>query len=120
MQISTPELIRERSDQYQKQMDSVNPKSAGYTMSNKVWPGLAKLIEEAGEVTQACGKILACGGGKTYWDGRDLVEPLEEELADLLTAMDYVIIENGLNEKAIQDRYNQKTARYYEWKAANQ
>lgn len=117
MQISTPELIRQRSDQYRKQMQSVNP---GYTMHNVTWPGLSKVIEESGEVLQICGKIMAIRGGDTYYNGEDLRVELENEVSDLLASLTYLIRENDLDKARINRRVQMKLAKYQNWKETNQ
>ncbi|RZK43636.1 MAG: hypothetical protein EOO61_04860 [Hymenobacter sp.] len=117
---STPELIRERSNAYRRQMDSTNPKDQGYTMCNETWPGMAKLIEEAGEVTQVCGKIISVRGSPFYYDGTQLRFPLQEELGDLLAAITYVIDENNLDKSVIRSRVTEKLKKYYNWKELNQ
>lgn len=120
MQISTPELIRERSDAYRRQMESVNPRTSTYTMACPVWPGMAKLVEESGEVGQICGKIMAVFGSTTYYDGTDLKAELEKELADLQAAITFLITEKSLDVAAIENRKQEKLLKYYHWKARNE
>lgn len=120
MQFSTPELIRERQDAYRRQMQSVNPPNPGYTMNNTIWPGLAKVVEEAGEITQVAGKIMACFGQDTYYGGEDLRGHLQEEAADLIASLTYLIEENKLDKKAISKRVRKKLAKYYQWKESNE
>jgi len=120
MQISTPELIRERSDAYRRQMQSVNPCNPTYTMGCKVWPGLAKLVEESGEVGQIAGKIMAVFGSATYYDGTNLEAELEKELADLQASITFLIAERKLDVAAIENRKQEKLLKYYRWKARNE
>jgi NTP pyrophosphatase (non-canonical NTP hydrolase) len=119
MKFSTPELIRQRSDQYLKQMQSANP-NAGYTMQNRTWPGMGKVIEEAGEVLQLCGKIMSIRGATTYFNGEDLRKELQDELGDLLASVKFLIEENKLDRNAIETRAISKGRKYADWKATNQ
>jgi hypothetical protein len=54
-----------------------------YCIGSDIWPGMAKLVEEMGELNQVIGKIMSGGGDPIYWDGTNLVEKLVEELADV-------------------------------------
>lgn len=43
-----------------------------YGFTSDVWPGLAKLIEECGEVLEIAGKIMGCGGQLVHkWACKD-------------------------------------------------
>ena len=53
-----------------------------YSIGSDHWPGLSKVIEECGEVIQAAGKIIAANGDGQHWDGSDLRQRLEDEIAD--------------------------------------
>lgn len=90
--------------------------SAGpYSIGSVHWPGLSKLIEEAGEVQQVAGKILGTGGRTDHWDGSDLRERLIEEMADLRAACAFVASLNGLDEEAIAQRERKKLAQFMQW-----
>jgi hypothetical protein len=52
------------------------------------WKGIHKLIEEAGEVLQLCGKIGAFPD-TPHPSGEDIEARLWDELADLQAAIDY-------------------------------
>jgi hypothetical protein len=54
------------------------------------WPGLAKVAEEAAEVQQVIMKIIAFDGATVHLDGTDLLDKLEEELADLQAAIHHL------------------------------
>lgn len=58
-----------------------------YGIGSSYWNGLAKLNEEAGELIQILGKLLATGG-TDHWEG-DLRPRLVEELGDLRAAIDF-------------------------------
>lgn len=79
------------------------------------WPGLLKLIEECGEVQQRAAKILAFPFAEVHPDGTNLKECLEDELADLSAAIQYVIGKNKLSTARIGDRRVQKWARFERW-----
>lgn len=81
--------------------------------------GLAKLIEECGEVIQVAGKILALPAGTTeHWDGGPpLNQRLENELADLCAAISFVTWTRALNTIRISERADVKLALFNEWDA---
>ena len=83
----------------------------------KKWPGLSKLVEEAGEVVQVCGKLIATGGNPSHWDGTNLHERLEDELGDLLAAIDFVIERNSLrlSRTKIASRRSEKLKMFDHW-----
>ena len=93
--------------------------SGDFSIGSNVWPGISKLIEECGETVQVCGKLLGSRGQVAHWDGSDLKERLEEEIADLLAAIDFVSIRCGLNSAAIIDRRVRKKVLFDQWHASN-
>ncbi len=62
-----------------------------FKIGSRLWPGLAKLGEEANEVGTVCFKIIGVSGETIYWDGTNLRNRLAAELGDLLAAADYLI-----------------------------
>ena len=68
--------------------DTAGPFSIG---QDAVWPGLAKLAEEAGEVVQVIGKLIATAGRTDHWSGHDLGRDLEDEIADVQAACLFVL-----------------------------
>lgn len=40
---------------------------APYCIGSKEWNGLSKIVEEAGELLQVCGKLMANEGKEIYW-----------------------------------------------------
>lgn len=58
-----------------------------FSFGSDVFPGLAKLLEEMGELGQVCGKLMGTGGQVEHWDGTNLRDRLEEELGDLEAAI---------------------------------
>lgn len=65
-----------------------------FSVAANVWPGLAKLNEEAGEVVQIIGKLMQTEGSVTHWSGDPLDQRLTDELADLQAAIDFVLEHN--------------------------
>lgn len=89
--------------------------SGDFSIGSKVWPGLGKLMEEAGEVAQVCGKLIASRGEPEHWDGTNLHGRLEEELADLRAAIAFVTAQNGLDALDIERRCADKLALFNKW-----
>lgn len=68
-----------------------------YAIGSKVWPGLAKLAEECGELQQVIGKLLAYPTGPHPDGGDPLTRRLEDEMADVAAAIDFLVgASNGL------------------------
>lgn len=103
------------------QAHSWEPLSQGeFSIGGDVWPGLSKLIEEAGEMLQVCGKLLGTRGSSLHFDGSNQRLKLQEELADTAAAIIFVSEENDLDEDWIQKRVEEKLALYREWKSKGQ
>lgn len=78
--------------------------------------GLAKLLEELGELSQVAAKKLAYMHTDEHPDGAgSLATRLEEEMADVRAAIDFCIETHGLNEARINIRQNMKLRRFQEW-----
>jgi hypothetical protein len=62
-----------------------------FQFASRVWPGLAKLVEECGEVIQVCGKIVGTAGTMRF-RGEQVVERfrLVNELADLDAVIGFI------------------------------
>ncbi len=80
-----------------------------------VWPGIAKVIEECGEVQQVCGKLIQMDGGSDHWDGTNLRLRLQEEIADLQAALEVTIRINGLDATTIFARATMKRDLFLQW-----
>lgn len=90
-----------------------------FSIGAKVWPGLSKLVEEAGEVVQVIGKLMGTGGKTTHWDGKgDLKDRLEEEIADVMAACTFVVTVNKLDRDKIATRMADKLVLFHEWHKA--
>lgn len=80
--------------------------------------GLAKLIEECGELQQVAGKKLAYFYTDGHPDGGPpLSERLEDEMADVMAACLFVARELGLDIEKIHRRRARKLARFNDWHA---
>ncbi len=86
-----------------------------FMIGARVWPGLSKLIEESGEVNQVVGKLIATGGKEEHWDGTNLRDRMQEELADLIAACSFVVDVNNLDIKAVERRANEKLSMFRQW-----
>ena len=86
-----------------------------YSIGSGHWPGLAKVIEECGEVIQAAGKIIAANGDGRHWDGSDLRQRLEDEIADARAAIEFLAAMNGLDWERIIRRETIKAGLFRQW-----
>lgn len=77
--------------------------------------GLAKLIEECGELVQVAGKKLACYKTDGHWDGTDLKERMEDEMGDVQAAIIFVVEKLNLNLNRINSRTFKKLCTFREW-----
>jgi NTP pyrophosphatase (non-canonical NTP hydrolase) len=85
-----------------------------YEIGSDVWPGLAKLAEEAGELIQVLAKLVGVSGRDRYYDGSDLRERLIEECGDLTAAIAFFTETNGLG-AAVDARAREKLALFRHW-----
>ena len=91
--------------------------SNAFGYGDAVWPGLAKVVEEAGETMQALGKlIMVHGHHAAHWDG-NLIAKIEEEIPDLKAALDVFVEINtaSLDIDGMDNRYAMKHAKFHEW-----
>lgn len=84
------------------------------------WPGLAKLVEECGELMQVLGKIVAYPEQVNHPDGTNTLDKIHEELGDIAAAIDFFIERNGLDEDVLAQRYDYKLDRFNYWHDAIQ
>ena len=78
--------------------------------------GLAKLIEELGELQQVAAKKLAYFDTDDHPDGAgSLKARMEDELADVFAAGTFVMQTFGLDTQRISDRSTMKLARFQAW-----
>lgn len=85
-------------------------------IGSEVWPGLAKVMEESGELSQVIAKLLAYPDG-IHPDGTFMIERLENEIADLSAALQYACWANAekINNRSIDDRRFEKFDRFTRW-----
>lgn len=79
--------------------------------------GLAKLIEECGELQQVCGKKLAYFDTDRHPDGTQLSLRMQDEIADVLAAVQFVVHKFNLDNKEINARIIRKTRMFESWDA---
>lgn len=78
----------------------------------KPWMGLAKLSEESAELIQVAAKLAACPEG-TYYDGKDLIKWLQDEMADVSAILQFVEHHNNL--AVDHNRVQEKYRKFCEW-----
>lgn len=95
-----------------------------YGIGTTQWPGLAKVIEECGEVIQVLGKLVSKGDLDHTWpniDGTmrgsgDLTDSVHEELGDVLAAVSFFILNNDeIDEVRVLTRQEEKMATFRRW-----
>lgn len=83
-----------------------------HTHFNKLTPAeaerIALLMEECGEVIQACGKILRHGYDSMYSDRTTNREQLEIEVADVQVFIDFMLNSGDISEQNLVTRTNKK------------
>lgn len=78
--------------------------------------GLVKLAEECGELVQAAMKRIARSDGEDiHWDGSNLKERLEDEIADVLAAATVVQMLWHLDIVRIDERLMRKVELFHYW-----
>jgi len=77
--------------------------------------GLAKLIEECGELQQVAGKRLAAFSTPHHWDGTNLNARMIEEMGDVIGAARFVADRFGLSLAEIEARATDKLALFRKW-----
>ena len=91
-----------------------DPPAGPYEIGSDVWPGLAKLAEEAGELIQVLAKVVGVSGRGVYYDGTDLRARLVEECGDLIAAVTFFTAANDLG-PAVDARVQEKLAIFQQW-----
>lgn len=90
-----------------------------FDIGSKKWAGISKLIEECGEVLQVCGKIIAMRSERIHFSGVDLKKQLEDELGDVLAAIEFVTRHSVLDANRIEARVASKLALFEKWRKEN-
>ena len=88
-------------------------------IGSDTWPGLAKLMEECGELVQVIGKLVAYPDAP-HPDGSDVPARLVEEMGDVLGALWFVMSVNGDEDyqRRVEGRAMEKYARFRGWHGA--
>jgi NTP pyrophosphatase (non-canonical NTP hydrolase) len=92
--------------------------SGAFAFGDDLLPGLAKLVEECGEVLQVAGKFMMTHGSRAHWSG-DLRRMLLEEVADVEAAIVFFTRHN-LDDQERRDmsrRVSAKVAKFEGWHA---
>lgn len=93
-----------------------NDNAGPFSIGQNSWPGVAKLAEECGEVLQIIGKLIATGGRTDHWSGLDLGHELEDEMADVTAAIQFILKHNDqLDIDRIHGRVLRKLELFEEW-----
>ena len=86
--------------------------------------GVAKTIEEIGGLQQVLGKLQQTLGKKLalwtrddHWDGTNLKDCMEEEVADVIAALACTTVWMGLSTDFISGRVTAKIERFERWHA---
>ena len=88
--------------------------------------GVAKLIEECGELQQIAGKMLNFPDveyhpdSMTYENPKTMLQRLQEEIADVEAACYYVAKKYRLNYTEVVNRTSKKVAQYEEWEKGDE
>lgn len=80
--------------------------------------GLAKLLEECGELSQVAAKKLAYFDTDEHPDGAgSLLQRMQDEAADVVAAITFVGDQFGFDSEAFQARVERKRRLFSEWHA---
>jgi NTP pyrophosphatase (non-canonical NTP hydrolase) len=90
-----------------------------FGFSSKVYPGLAKLVEETGELVHVLSRVIATDGGPFDFDGNLHQHKVQNEIADVFAAARFFIEENGLESDYINKRAEEKLILFRGWKNSN-
>lgn len=86
-----------------------------FAIGDKIWPGVSKLVEECGELVTEFGKLMGSRGDQHHWSG-NLVERIENEMGDVLAAVDFVLEHCWLlSKEQVQTRREKKLAIFRQW-----
>lgn len=88
-----------------------------FAIGDRDLPGLSKVTEEAGELLQVVGKLMATHGMAEHWDGTNLRERFVLELGDLAAAVQFVIT-HALTDAELRmyrARVREKFEKFMQW-----
>lgn len=86
-----------------------------YNFGDRKWPGLSKVLEECGEVSQVLAKLVGSNGNLDYFGKGSLEDKIVEELGDLHAAITWFIQHNDISAKKVARRSQEKQAKYTKW-----
>lgn len=86
-----------------------------YSIGSDHWPGLSKVMEEAAELVVVCAKLMATNGDRNYWDGRDLLADLHDEMGDVTAAILFLMDHNALDHGWVKSRAQAKRKLFQQW-----
>lgn len=90
------------------------PSNVGaYGIGSDHFPGMSKLLEEMGELQQVLGKIMG-SNGLDHWDG-DLEGVLLDEISDVMAAIGFFVVQNGLQRGYLMARAEEKKKLFTLW-----
>lgn len=80
--------------------------------------GLVKLVEECGELIQVAAKKMTRMDSDEHWDGAGLLSTrLEDEMGDVMAAIQVVAESFGLDKERMMKRWEAKEKLFREWMA---
>lgn len=79
------------------------------------WRGIAKIIEESGELNQVLGKLMPFPSGKHPDGKKNLKLRITDEVADLYAALEYFVVDNKLDQDYISKRKSKKLRKFQKW-----
>lgn len=102
-----------------KKTKKITKGDGSFSIGSPTWPGLGKLVEETGELTQVLGKLIGTAGDTKHWEGSDLKFRLLGEMGDVLAAIDFISEENLTEDDMLEleARRTQKLKTYRKWHA---
>lgn len=88
-----------------------------FAFGDDLWPGVAKLNEECGEVVVEIGKLMMTHGDPDHWSG-DLRERLLNEVADVEAAIVFYLRFNMTDEerRCFRKRVSDKFTKFVTWR----
>jgi NTP pyrophosphatase (non-canonical NTP hydrolase) len=81
----------------------------------KRWPGRNKVVEECSELNVELSKLAEFPTGSHPGRKRSLILSTEDELADVLAAVNYFIDRNSLDRTRIERRAKAKYKKFSKW-----
>lgn len=79
------------------------------------WPAAHKVAEECGELVQELMKLKVFPNGKHPARKRNLILTVEDEMADVIGAINYMIDKERLDRKRIEKRAKAKYRKFSNW-----